>query len=236
MFPGLIILIGLAVLAFGKRLSVLGAAVGALLGVGLMRLFTIELDSWTALLIPGGLAVAGFLLTAFTKTIVNIIIMVLGALAGAAIVLGMLDIFNVTFGVWDWLFAAAGAGIGLVLVRRFADWALIILAGLVGGILVTRGLTIWLPVLQGALGTLLVIVLAGGGIAYQGGIIDKRRAAAQAKAAEQAQSAPAPQPAPQAQPAPAPQPVQQTQPAPAPQPAPQVLPTPPTQPLSGGDS
>jgi hypothetical protein len=242
MFPGLIILIGLAVLAFGKRLSVLGAAVGALLGVGLMRLFTIELDSWTALLLPGGLAIAGFFLAALTKTVVNIIIMVLGALAGAAIVLGMLDIFNVTFGIWDWLFAAAGAGLGLFMVRRFADWALIILAGLVGAILITRGLTVWFPSLQGALGTLLVIVLAGGGIAYQGGIIDKRRAAAQAKAAEQAQATPPPQPVQQAQPAPQVSPtqqaapIQQTQPAPPPQPAPQVLPTPPTQPLSGGDS
>ena len=50
---------------------------------------------------------------------------------------------------------------------------MIILAGLIGGLLVTRGLTVWLPFLQGAFGTLLVIVLAGLGIAYQGGLSAK---------------------------------------------------------------
>jgi hypothetical protein len=66
----------------------------------------------------------------------------------------------------------------LILVRRFKDWAMIILAGLIGGLLVTRGLSIWLLFLEGVLGTLLVIVLAGGGIAYQGGLFGKRKAAA----------------------------------------------------------
>ena len=38
MFPVLLIVIGIVVLVLGKRLAVLGAAVGALLGVGLLRL------------------------------------------------------------------------------------------------------------------------------------------------------------------------------------------------------
>ena len=37
-FPIILIAVGAAVLAFGKRLSVMGAAVGALLGVVLLRL------------------------------------------------------------------------------------------------------------------------------------------------------------------------------------------------------
>ena len=53
-----------------------------------------------------------------------------------------------------------GGGIGLILVRRYKKWAMIVPAELIGGLIVTRGLTVWLPVLQGALGTLLVLVLA----------------------------------------------------------------------------
>lgn len=169
MFPILVIAIGIAVLVFGKRLAVLGAAVGALLGVGLLNLFPGSATPLTVLLIPGLLAVIGFFVAGFAKGIVNIVLLVLGALAGAAIVLGFLNLFNLTSGLIVWLLAVLGGVVGLVLVRRFKDWAMIILAGLIGGLLVTRGLTDWLPVLEGALGTLLVIVLAGGSIAYQGG-------------------------------------------------------------------
>ncbi len=62
---------------------------------------------------------------------------------------------------WSWL-------------RRFKDWAMIILAGLIGGLLVTRGLTIWLPFLQGVAGTLLVLVLAGASIVYQANLKNRR--------------------------------------------------------------
>jgi hypothetical protein len=51
---------------------------------------------------------------------------------------------------------------------------MIILAGLIGGLLVTRGLTSWLPFLQGAAGSLLVLVLAGASILYQGGFLNRR--------------------------------------------------------------
>jgi hypothetical protein len=179
MFPVLIIAIGLAVLAFGKRLAVLGAAVGALLGVGLLRLFSASISEDTLLVfaLPGLLAVGGFFLAGFAKGIVDIVLLALGALGGAAIVLGFLDLFNINSGLLDWLLAIAGAAVGVFLVRRFKEWALIVLAGLIGGLLVTRGLTVWFPTLEGTLGTLLVIVLAGGSIAYQGGLLGRRKAA-----------------------------------------------------------
>lgn len=169
MFPILLIAIGIAVLLFGKRLAVLGAAVGALLGVGLLRLFPGSSSLLLELAIPILLAVIGFFVAGFAKGIVDIVLLVLGALAGAAIVLGFLDLFNINFGLLDWILAIVGGVVGLILVRRFKDVALILLAGLIGGLLVTRGLTIWLPFLEGAIGTLLVIVLAVAGIAYQGG-------------------------------------------------------------------
>jgi hypothetical protein len=174
MFPIMVIAIGIAVLAFGRRLAVMGAAVGALLGIGLLQLFPGSATPLSVILIPGLLAVLGALLAGLTKGIVNIVLMVLGALAGASVVLGFLDLFRIDSVLLGWVLAVLGGVIGVIVVQRFKDLAMTILAGLVGGLLVTRGLTDWLPFLQGALGTLLVIVLAGIGIAYQGRTVGKR--------------------------------------------------------------
>ena len=178
MFPVLVIAIGVAVLVLGKRLAVLGAAVGALLGVGLLGLFGVSSDPLLALLIPILLAVIGFFVAGFAKGIVNIVLLVMGALGGAAIALAFLNLFGISAGLLNWLLAVAGGAIGLILVRRFKDWGMIILAGLIGALLVTRGLGVWLPTLkESAVGTLLVIVLAGASIVYQGGLLGKPKAA-----------------------------------------------------------
>jgi hypothetical protein len=176
MFPIFLIALGIAVLLLGKRLAVLGAAVGALFGMALLRLLPGTTDSLLALLIPILLAVIGFFVAGFAKGIVNIVLIVLAALAGAAIVLIFLDLFNVDRSLLDWLLAVVGGIIGVILVGRFKDWAMIILSGLIGGLLITRGLSAWLPSLQGVFGTLLVILLAAGGILYQGGFLSRRKA------------------------------------------------------------
>lgn len=168
MFPVLVIAIGIAVLTFGRRLAVLGAAVGALLGLALLRIIPGTSGSPVlTLLFPILLAVIGFFVAGFAKGIVNIILIVLGALAGAAIVLNFLDLFGTASSLLDWLLALLGGVAGVILVQRFKDWAMIILAGLIGGLLVTRGLGNWFPILHGTLGSLLAMVLAGAGILYQ---------------------------------------------------------------------
>jgi hypothetical protein len=178
MFPILLIAIGIAVLVLGKRLAVLGAAVGALLGVVLLSLLSPSGGLLIQILLVGALAVIGFFVAGFAKGIVSIVLLVLGALGGAAIVLGFFGLFNVATSLLVWILAIAGGVVGLILVQRYKDWAMIVLAGLIGGLLVTRGLTAWLPFLQeGVWGTLLVIVLAGGAIVYQGGFLGKRKAA-----------------------------------------------------------
>lgn len=175
MFPVLVIAIGIAVLAFGKRLAVLGAAVGALLGLALLRIIPgTSTSPLLALLIPILLAVIGFFVAGFAKGIINIVLIVVGALAGASIMLGFLDLFGTTSGLIDWLLALIGGVIGVILIQRFKDWGMIILAGLIGGLLVTRGLTVWFPSIQDTLRTLLVLVLAGASIVYQGGFLSKR--------------------------------------------------------------
>jgi hypothetical protein len=175
MFPVLIIAIGIAVLAFGKRLAVLGAAVGALLGVALLRIIPGTSSSpLLALLIPILLAVIGFFVAGFAKGVINIVLIVLGALAGAAIMLGFLDLFGTASGLLDLLLAILGGVIGVILVQRFKDWGMIILAGLIGGLLVTRGLAVWFPSIQDSIRSLLVLVLAAASIVYQGGFLNRR--------------------------------------------------------------
>ncbi len=179
LFPVLIIAIGIAVLVAGKRLAVMGAAVGAMLGVGLLYLLNIPLtDVLLTLLIPGLLAVIGFFVAGFAKGIVNIVLLVLGVLAGAAIVLGFFNLFNIGSTLFVWLLAAVGGVVGFIMVRRYHDWAMLIFSGVLGGLLITRGLSTWLDFLQGAIGTLLVIVLAGGSIVLQGGFLNKGKAPA----------------------------------------------------------
>ena len=158
----------------------MGAAVGALLGVGLLYLLNIPLtDVLLTLLIPGLLAVIGFFVAGFAKAIVNIVLLVIGALAGAAIVLAFFNLFNIGSTLLVWILAVVGGVVGLIMVRRYHDWAMLIFSGLVGGLLVTRGLSAWFQFLQnGVLDTLLVIVLAGGSIALQGGFLNKGKAPA----------------------------------------------------------
>jgi hypothetical protein len=175
MFPVLVIAIGIAVLAFGKRLAVLGAAVGALLGLALLRLIPGTSSSpLLALLIPILLAVIGFFVAGFAKGIINIVLIVLGALAGAAIMLGFLDLFGTASGLIDWILAIIGGIVGVILIQRFKEWGMIILAGLIGGLLVTRGLSEWFPFIQDTTRTLLVLVLAAISIVYQGGFLNRR--------------------------------------------------------------
>ena len=174
-------------LVLGKRLAVLGAAVGALLGVALLSLLSPTGAPLLQLTVVILMAVIGFFVAGFAKGIVKIVLLVIGALAGAAIVLAFFNLFQIESSWFVWLMAVVGGVVGLILVRRYNDWAMIVLAGLIGGLLVTRGLSAWLPILQeGIWGTLLVIVLAGGGIAYQGGFLGRRKAAASAPAAKPA--------------------------------------------------
>jgi hypothetical protein len=174
MFPIFVIVVGIAVLLLGKRLAVMGAAVGALLGVGLLALFPGESGPWITLGVPIALALAGFFFAGLASGFIDIVVLVLGVLAGAAITLGFLNLFNLELGLMNWLLAAVGGVAGFILIRRSRkgsqDWGVIILSGLVGALLVARGLTILIPSLDGTIGTLIVLVLAGASIVYQGGM------------------------------------------------------------------
>lgn len=163
----LLLALGVATWLFGTRLWLLGAAAGALLGFGLLRLFPGAMDGVLGLLIVGGLAIAlgvlGFIGKAFTK----IIALVVGFIAGGAVVTGLLDTFGADLEMMTWLLALIGGGVGAALFARFLDWGLIIFASLVGSLLLVRGATVaFFPDLVGTLGSLLVLLLTAAGIFY----------------------------------------------------------------------
>jgi hypothetical protein len=161
------LVLGVLVWLFGNRLWLLGAATGALLGIGLLGRFEGLAGGWGGFLLVVGLAIAlgvlGFIGRRFTKMLALII----GFIAGGAIALGFLDALGINLGFWDWILAVAvGAAAGLAF-RRYSDWGFIVLASLVGSLLVVRGLTLaLLPSLAGPLGTVIIVALTALGVYY----------------------------------------------------------------------
>ncbi len=174
--------LGAMVLLFGGRLRVLGAAVGGLLGVVLARLIP-DASFSVQLAIVLGLALMGWLFVVFIRGFLEVVILVIGALAGAAITLGLLQLFNVDEILVTWVLAVIGGVIGLILIRRSRrgsrDWGMIILADLVGALLIVRGLGLLFPSLRattwGSLLTLLGLLVFG--FIYQGGYLRRGKSA-----------------------------------------------------------
>lgn len=162
-----LIAFGVAVLIGGNRLWLIGAAAGALLGVGLLNLFNVAYVSWVALFMVIGFAVALGIAAVVFKGFASLIIMALGFFAGGAIVLAILDMFNLnSLGLLAWIAALVGGAVGAVLARRFQAWAFIAIAAIVGALLILRGAQILIPTLDGTIASLLAIVIAGAGIFY----------------------------------------------------------------------
>ena len=165
-FAIMIIGLGLIVLLAGSRLWLMGAGLGALLGIGIMNLLPGPQAGWWWL-VPVGLAVLFAFGAGILKGFMGIIAVAVGALAGAAIVLAVLNLFNLDLGFWNLILVIVGAVFGAVVAPRFERWALIVLAAMVGAFLTVEGLQILLPSIQGGLGTLLVLLFIAGGIYYQ---------------------------------------------------------------------
>jgi hypothetical protein len=169
------IVLGLLVLAFGSRLALFGAGVGALLGIGILSILPGTQTGWIWWIIPIGLAILFAIGAGIAKGFIGLISLALGALAGGAITLGLLNLLGLDWGLVNWLLALVGAVIGAGLMSRFKNWAVIILAAVVGALLCTRGLQMMIPSLGGSIGSLIGLVLAGAGIAFQGGLFGKKK-------------------------------------------------------------
>ena len=163
----ILIVLGALVLLFGRRIWVFAAGAGALLGVGFLNLIPGQQQGALALLIIFGLAILGGCLGFFVKGLAHLLAMIFGFIAGAGIVLALFDALSLQSNWLSFLLALAGALIGLVLVNRFADWAILILAALTGALLVVRGLEIFLPSMASSIALLIGVALLVLGILFQ---------------------------------------------------------------------
>ena len=173
-FALIVIVLGLMLLGFGKRLWLFGAGVGAVVGLALLRFLPGAQDGWLGFLVVFGLAILFAVGSGIAKGFIGLITLALGALAGGAIVLLVLDLFGLDWGLVNWLLALVGAVIGAGVMSRFKDWAIIILAALVGALLFTRGLQLLIPSLDGVIVSLITVILAGASVVYQGGLLTKK--------------------------------------------------------------
>jgi len=162
-----VIVLGVVVLLFGRRVWLLAAGVGALLGIGLLQFLPGLQDGIGAILLVFGLAIAGGVLGVIFKAMAHLVVMIIGFIAGGGLVLAGLDALAIDLGLWAFVVAAIGGLIVAVLANRFFDWAVIVLAGLVGAALTMRGLQLLVPSLEGWIGLIIGVVLAVLGIIYQ---------------------------------------------------------------------
>ncbi len=168
-----IIVLGLVLLGFGKRMWLFGAGVGAVVGLALLNLFPSLQGGWLGFLIVFGLAVLFAVGSGIAKGLIGLITLALGALAGGAIVMMLLNMFGLDLGLVGWVLALVGAVIGAAVMSRFKDWAIIILAAIVGALLCTAGLQMIFESLDGVIASVITIVLAIASIVYQGGLLNK---------------------------------------------------------------
>jgi hypothetical protein len=173
----IVVVLGLMLLGFGKRMWLFGAGVGALVGLALLRFLPGAQDNWFGFLVVFGLAILFAVGSGIAKGFISLITLALGALAGGAIVLVALDLFGLDWGWVNWLLALIGAVVGAGLASKFKDWAIILLAAGVGALLCTRGLQMLIPSLTGVLLSLLTVVLFGVSVLYQGGLLGKGKSA-----------------------------------------------------------
>jgi hypothetical protein len=175
-FPAILVLaLGLVVLLAGARRVLLGAGLGALLGIGILSLLPGDQSGWEWWIIPALLAVLFAIGAGILGGFVGIIALAMGALAGAVITGAVLDLLNVDLGTWTWILVLIGAAAGAFIAPRFERWTLIVLAALIGASLTIKGVQMLFPSLPEVVAWLFGALLVVGGIVFQGKLRRGRR-------------------------------------------------------------
>ena len=158
--PIVIILVGVALLFFGRRafwLFVAGA--GFVAGLSLAHNI-LEVPESVGLIIGIGIGLLAALLAVFLQ---RFAISLAGFLVGGYIALQVLPMLNIEVGWWATVLTfIIGGMIGVILVGMFLDWALISLSSLAGASLVTEALN-----LSGGLGMAVFVILIVIGVVFQ---------------------------------------------------------------------
>jgi MFS family permease len=160
----LMIILGLVVLVFGRKLFWLSIAiVGFFVGMEFTGILLVDQPTWV--LLVGGLVAGliGALLAVFFQRVAFILA---GFFAGAYLTQILAQ--TVKFGGMNILFLVIGGVIGAIVTALLMDWAIIVLSSLVGAGLIVPQLTS-----RPAKGAIVFVVLVVIGILIQAGLMEK---------------------------------------------------------------
>ena len=136
---GVSIVIGLALLVFGRKLFwLVGAAIGFVLVTGLAtRFFGASSDSPTLIILALAAGVLGGVAAVFIQ---KIALRLLGFLAAGFFLMNVAEKFGWATGAFPWIAFIVGGIIGAILIGLLFEWALILLSSLTGAFLLVHAL------------------------------------------------------------------------------------------------
>jgi hypothetical protein len=168
--PIISVLIGVAILLFGRKLFWLFvAALGFAVGLEIAAYFMKEPPQWMTLAVAVGCGVIGALLAILLQ---KIAIAIAGFVAGGRIAWALAAAFFVEHAHYRGITFVIGGIVGALLLLALFDWVLILLSSIEGAHLIGNGIT--LPE-KGAL--ILFIALAVVGVIVQGSMLRRSRRA-----------------------------------------------------------
>lgn len=163
-------LIGLAVLLFGRKLFWLFVAVsGFVLGVVVTPLLLPGQPDWLILLVALGLGLVGAVLAIVLQ---QVAVVIAGFIFGGYALLSLLAAIGQNISPWEWAVYLIGGMVGAILVAYLFDPALIGLSALTGATLITdvvklSNIVTLTPPLDLILWVILVII----GVTFQAGLM-----------------------------------------------------------------
>ena len=162
------LLVGIVLLVLGRKIFWLFVA-----GIGFVSAFTLVTQlteiqqDWLVIVIALAAGAAGALLAIFLQ---QVAVAVAGFLAGGYIVLGLLNILELSLPTLSWVFALVGGAVGAIVALLLLDWALIFLSSLSGATIIVQSLE-----LRGGLATLVLVAALLAGIFIQSALLDREQ-------------------------------------------------------------
>src|SRR3954469_20916024 len=138
--PGVGVLIGIAILFFGRKLFWLCvAAVGFAVGVEIAPLLVNEASSLLALVIALVFGVLGALLALFIQ---KVAVALLGFLAGGKLTTAIAAAFFVQYAQYSTIIFVIGGILGAILLLAVFGWALIVVSSFIGAYLIQSAIVL----------------------------------------------------------------------------------------------
>ncbi len=159
------IVIGLLLLIFGRRIYWLSVgAIGFALGFYIAPRFLGAQPAWMILAIA---LVAGIVCAVLVYYLQRLAIGFVGFLAGAYLIVAILDAVRVQTGNYYWVAILIGGIIGAIFITILFDWTLIIISSLIGGWMIAQNLPV---ALEAPLPFVIFILLSIVGVVIQAGM------------------------------------------------------------------